>query len=68
MLDSFGVQDPKGYHQCFVHRPLWQNMFSLQHQIPPHGFTEPLLCAMLLHLFVALDYVHNSCHLIHTGW
>ncbi|KAL5346504.1 hypothetical protein ACLOAV_008775 [Pseudogymnoascus australis] len=26
MLDSFGVQGPQGYHQCLVHRPLWQNI------------------------------------------
>lgn len=67
MLDSFGVQGPQGYHQCLVHRPLWQSMFDLQHRNPRHRFTEPLLRAMLLHLFVALDYVHISCHLIHTG-
>lgn len=67
MLDSFGVQGPQEYHQCLVHRPLWQSMFELQHRNPQHRFTEPLLRAMLLHLFVALDYVH-SCHLIHTGW
>lgn len=67
MLDSFGAQGPQGYHQCLVHRPLWQSMFSLQYQNPQHRFSEPLLRAMLLHLFVALDYLHSSCHLIHTG-
>lgn len=67
MLDSFQIQGPQGYHQCLVHRPLWQSMFSLQHRNPRHRFTEQLLRAMLLHLFVALDYVHSSCHLIHTG-
>ncbi|OBT53852.1 hypothetical protein VE04_07374 [Pseudogymnoascus sp. 24MN13] len=41
-------------------------MFDLQHRNPQHRFTEPLLRAMLLHLLVALDYVHSSCHLIHT--
>lgn len=48
MLDSFEIQGALGYHQCLVHRPLWQSMFSLQHRNPQHTFTEPLLRAMLL--------------------
>lgn len=67
MLDSFVIQGPQGSHQCLVHQPLWQSMFKLQHGNPKHRFTEDLLQAMLLHVFVALDYVHSDCGVIHTG-
>ncbi|KAF8179875.1 CMGC protein kinase [Pholiota molesta] len=50
-LRTFTLQGPKGEHQCLVHKPMWG---------------KSLLKAFLVHLFLALDYLHTEAHLIHT--
>lgn len=66
-LDTFTLHGPKGQHQCLVHEPMWESMRELLWRNESRRFTEPLLKALLLCLFQALDYLHTEAHLIHTG-
>lgn len=34
---------------------------------PRHRFTEDLLKAGLMQVFLALDYLHTECKVVHTG-
>ena len=67
MLDFFEVSWPHGHHACLVHQPLGMSLFQLMKQCPDKVFTEDLLKATILRIFLALDYLHTEAHLIHTG-
>jgi serine/threonine-protein kinase SRPK3 len=66
-LGTFTVQGPKGEHQCLVLRPMLETVRELLRRNEGGRFTEPLLKATLVRLFLALDYLHTEAHLIHTG-
>ena len=67
ILDSFEIIGRSGTHHCLVHKPLWISLFSLQQRHPTRKFTLDLLRASLTPLFLALDYLHTECHIVHTG-
>ncbi|KAG8630738.1 hypothetical protein KVT40_002357 [Elsinoe batatas] len=53
-------------HQCLVLEPMWESYRELLSRNASHRFTPALLKAGLTHVFRALDYLHGSCHIVHT--
>ena len=67
VLDSFEIENCGNHHRCLVHKPLWISLFDFQQLMKDKKFNEPTLKAVLNYLFVALDYLHTECQVIHTG-
>lgn len=66
-LDSFTIHRPGGGHHCLDQKPMWEGFRDLLYRNPEHRFTEELLKIGLMQVFLALDYLHTECKLVHTG-
>lgn len=66
-LDIFTIPRSGGDHPCLVQKPMWESFRDLLYRNPSHRFTEDLLKAGLMQVFLALDYLHTECKLVHTG-
>jgi serine/threonine-protein kinase SRPK3 len=66
-LETFKIPRPGGEHACLVQKPMWESLRDLRLRIPDGLFSEELLKGTLQQLFLALDYLHNECNLVHTG-
>lgn len=67
LLDSFDVTGPDGSHRCLVHPPLWESVLTFLHRNPVRRLPPPVLAFVLHRLFLALDFLHTECKVIHTG-
>ncbi|EEH04351.1 protein kinase [Histoplasma capsulatum G186AR] len=65
-LDVFTIPHSEGDHHCLVQKPMWESFKDLLYRNPNHRFTEDLLRAGLIQVFLALDYLHTECKLVHT--
>ncbi|KAL4886849.1 kinase-like domain-containing protein [Aspergillus karnatakaensis] len=65
-LDVFTIPRSSGDHPCLVQKPMWESFRDLMYRNPNHRFTEDLLKAGLMQIFLALDYLHSECKLVHT--
>lgn len=67
LQDAFTIKGPGGEHSCLVlealREPLWLYRRRYLGQVVPVGILK-VLVQMILH---ALDYLHSSCQVIHTG-
>ncbi|KAJ6140881.1 hypothetical protein N7497_011774 [Penicillium chrysogenum] len=66
LLDSFDVSGPEDKHRCLVHPPLWESMLDFLFRNPVQRLPTPILAVTLHRLFLALDYLHTECKIIHT--
>ncbi|KAK3323810.1 kinase-like domain-containing protein [Cercophora scortea] len=66
LLDSFKITGPDGEHNCLVHPPLWDNLKTFLARNPIGRLPTPVLGIVLQRLFLALDFMHTECKLIHT--
>ncbi|RSL51812.1 hypothetical protein CEP54_011231 [Fusarium duplospermum] len=66
LLDSFDVTGPDGSHRCLVHPPLWESVLTFLHRNPVRRLPAPVLAFVLHRLFLALDFLHTECQVIHT--
>ncbi|KAK0629587.1 kinase-like domain-containing protein [Bombardia bombarda] len=66
LSDSFKVTGPDGEHLCLVHPPLWDTVKDLIARNPIGRLPPVVLAAVLQQLFLALDFMHTECHLVHT--
>ncbi|KKY16240.1 putative protein kinase domain-containing protein [Phaeomoniella chlamydospora] len=65
--DSFFVTSRAGNpHQCLVHEVLSNDILSLRYTRPDRKLPEAMLKQILIHLLLALDFLHSECHIIHT--
>ncbi|PGG97398.1 CMGC/SRPK protein kinase [Helicocarpus griseus UAMH5409] len=65
--DSFSITSRAGHrHQCLVHEVLSNDILSLRHTHPDRKLPEVMLRQILIHLLLALDFLHSECHIIHT--
>ncbi|CAG8409164.1 unnamed protein product [Penicillium salamii] len=53
-------------HRCLVHPPLWESVLAFLHRNPIRRLPTPVLVVVLHRLFLALDYLHTKCKIIHT--
>lgn len=60
LLDSFD-------HRCLVHSPLWESIWTFLNRNPVGRLPPVALAVTLRRLFLALDYFHTQCKVIHTG-
>ena len=67
LLDSFDVDGPEDNHRCLVHPPLWESVMDFLFRNPVQRLPTPMLAVTLHRLFLALDYLHTECKVIHTG-
>lgn len=67
LLDSFDVDGPDDKHRCLVHPPLWESVLTFLHRNPVRQLPKPVLAFVLQRLFLALDYLHTECKIIHAG-
>ncbi|PWY89146.1 hypothetical protein BO70DRAFT_285797, partial [Aspergillus heteromorphus CBS 117.55] len=67
ILDSFDVAGPEDRHRCLVHPPLWESVLTFLHRNPIRRLPVPVLAFVLKRLFLALDYLHSECQIIHAG-
>ncbi|KAI0117968.1 serine threonine protein kinase, CMGC group [Nemania sp. FL0031] len=66
LLDSFDINGPNGQHRCLVHPPLWESVLTFLHRNPVMRLPVPVLTVLLHRLFLALDFLHSECSIIHT--
>ncbi|KAH2730350.1 hypothetical protein KXW77_004984, partial [Aspergillus fumigatus] len=66
LLDSFDVDGPEDKHRCLVHPPLWDSVLTFLHRNPEQRLPAPVLAFVLKRLFLALDYLHTECQIIHA--
>ncbi|KAK8868430.1 serine threonine protein kinase CMGC group [Apiospora arundinis] len=66
LLDSFDVSGPDGVHQRLIHSPLWESTLTFLHRNPVRRLPSPVLAFILRRLFLALDFLHEECKIIHT--
>jgi serine/threonine-protein kinase SRPK3 len=67
LLDSFDVKNSENKHRCLVHPPLRENLSTFLRRNPICRLPKPILAFVLYRLFLALDYLHRECEIIHTG-
>lgn len=69
VLDKFQLSSINGSHfyQCLIHPPLGMSLFELRNRAAKKGFPEDLLKPTLIHILLALDFLHSEAHVIHTG-
>ncbi|KAL4879899.1 kinase-like domain-containing protein [Aspergillus karnatakaensis] len=66
LLDSFDVDGPEDKHRCLVHPPLWESVLAFLYRNPIRRLPTPVVAVVLHRLFLALDYLHTECKIIHT--
>ncbi|KKZ62424.1 hypothetical protein EMCG_03164 [[Emmonsia] crescens] len=65
--DSFSITSRAGnHHKCLVHEVLSNDILSLRYTRPDCKLPEVMLKQILIHLLLALDFLHSECHIIHT--
>ncbi|KAH6622413.1 CMGC protein kinase [Boeremia exigua] len=64
--NTFKIARPGGDHLCLVQEPMGDSLSFFQSRIANRRFSVELLRMSLVKLFLALDYLHNECKLVHT--
>lgn len=69
VLDKFQLSSIDGSHfyQCLIHPPLAMSLFELRKRTARKSLPENLLKPTLIHILIALDFLHSEAHVIHTG-
>lgn len=68
-LDDFQLKssDNSCSYQCLVHTPLAMSLFELRNRTAARVLPENLLKPTLIHILLALDFLHTEAGVIHTG-
>lgn len=54
-------------HQCIVHQPQGTSFGVLQEKYPDEILPVEIVKSMITPLLRALDWLHNTCGVVHTG-
>lgn len=67
--DHFEIEsvDESSYHQYLVHEPLAMTLFELRNRVAGKVLLENLLKPTLIHILLALDFLHTEAGVIYTG-
>jgi serine/threonine protein kinase len=66
-LDAFTIPHQGNEHHCVVQKPMWGSFRHFIYRSPANQLSEDLLKSGLKQIFLALDYLHSECQLVHTG-
>jgi serine/threonine-protein kinase SRPK3 len=67
LLDTFYIDGPGDKHRCLVHPPLFESILTFSRRNPVERLPSEVIAFVLLRLFLALDYLHTECQIVHTG-
>lgn len=67
LLDTFDLDGSEDKHRCLVHPPLWESVLTFLRRNPIERLPKPVLAFVLQRQFLALDYLHTECQIVHTG-
>ncbi|KAJ5677298.1 kinase-like domain-containing protein [Penicillium maclennaniae] len=64
VLDKFQLSSADGssFHQCLIHPPLGMSLYELRNRTAKKVFPEILLKPTLIHILIALDFLHSEAH------
>ncbi|KAF4224820.1 hypothetical protein CNMCM6457_008881 [Aspergillus fumigatiaffinis] len=65
-LDSFQITSAEGKFGCLVHPPLGISLYDFRTQLKAKVLPEKIVKLTLMHLLLALDYLHTEGGVIHT--
>ncbi|KAL5366226.1 kinase-like protein [Aspergillus floccosus] len=65
-LDSFHISSTNGTFACLVHPPLGMSLYDFRTQLRAKVLPEEIVKLTLIHLLLALDYLHTEARIIHT--
>jgi len=54
-------------YQCLVHTPLAMSICELRNRTIAKVLPEDLLKPTLIHILLALDFLHTEAKIVHTG-
>lgn len=66
-LDTFEIRRTESTHQCLVHKPMGMSLSDLRELCESRRFDEELLRMTLVHILLALDFLHTTARVIHSG-
>ncbi|KFY69152.1 hypothetical protein V496_00531 [Pseudogymnoascus sp. VKM F-4515 (FW-2607)] len=66
LLDTFYIDGSQDKHQCLVHPPLFESILTFLRRNPVERLPSVILAVVLRRLFLALDYLHTECQIVHT--
>ena len=64
--DSFQLRGLLGTHRCLIYEPMQVTLRTLLKDIAPLG--SDLFKMIIVVLLKALEYLHETCEVIHTGY
>lgn len=67
LLDAFYIDGPGDKHHCLVHPPLFESILTFLRRNPVERLPSVIVVVVLQRLFLALDFLHTECQIIHTG-
>jgi len=67
LRDSFIASGPTGHHICLVFEPLREPLWLLKKRFEGNVIPSGILKIMVKMLLHGLDYLHQECHIVHTG-
>ncbi|KAJ5715761.1 protein kinase [Penicillium malachiteum] len=67
-IDDFEIRSPDNAYsyQCLVHPPLGMSLCELRHRAKGKMLPEDLLKPTLIHILLALDFLHTEAGVVHT--
>ncbi|OBT52082.1 hypothetical protein VE04_07674 [Pseudogymnoascus sp. 24MN13] len=66
MADSFDISNAHGKYPCIVHKPLSISLAQLRSKCPNRRLPVNVLKPALVHIFLALDFLHSEANMVHT--
>lgn len=67
MLDNFEIQEKDHTYPCIVHKPLGMSLAKLRSRVPKEKLPENILKLTLIHILIALEFLHTKANIIHCG-
>jgi serine/threonine-protein kinase SRPK3 len=67
LSDEFVHHGPHGNHLCLVFKAMGPDMSKYRRLFPKQRIPVPLMKQISRQLLLALSYLHDTCHAIHTG-
>ncbi|KAI9676668.1 MAG: hypothetical protein M1829_002986 [Trizodia sp. TS-e1964] len=66
MLDSFDLLENQQIYPCIVHKPLGISLAKFWTKVKRNKLPENVLKLVLIHILIALDFLHAKANIIHA--